>query len=97
MAVGDGVTEVAVGDRVLSSVGLGAWATHAVVRASALTPVPHGLHDTVAAALVQSYCTAWFTLTRRLTVTPGACRSGAGGRRRGGARGHRRGAAPAPR
>ncbi len=71
VALGEGVTEVAVGDRVLSSIGLGAWATHAVVRASALTPVPDGLDDAVAAALVQSYCTAWFTLTRRMAVTPG--------------------------
>jgi NADPH2:quinone reductase len=71
VAVGEGVTDVAVGDRVLSSMGLGAWASHVVVPAAALTPVPDDLDDAVAAALVQSYCTAWFTLTRRLQVNPG--------------------------
>lgn len=71
VAIGDDVTGVAVGDRVLSSMGLGAWASHVVVPASTLTPVPDGLDDAVAAALVQSYCTAWFTLTRRMQVAPG--------------------------
>ncbi len=71
VAVGDGVTGVAVGDRVLSSAGLGAWATHVVAPATALTPVPHDLDLPRAAALVQSYCTAWFALTRRTTVAAG--------------------------
>lgn len=70
-AVGPGVTEVAVGDRVLSSLGLGAYASHAVVPAGAVTRLPDGLDPTVAAALVQSYCTAWFALTRRTSVAPG--------------------------
>ncbi len=71
LEVGEGVTTVVVGDRVLSSLGLGAWTTHAVVSAAALTPVPDGLDLPRAAALVQSYCTAWFALTRRTTVSPG--------------------------
>ena len=71
LAVGEGVTTVAVGDRVLSSLGLGAWTTHAVVSAAALTPVHEGLDLARAAALVQSYCTAWFALTRRTKVSPG--------------------------
>lgn len=71
VAIGDGVTEVAVGDRVLSSMGLGAWASHVVVPAASLTRLPDALDDAVAAALVQSYCTAWFTLTRRTQVAPG--------------------------
>lgn len=70
-AVGDGVTGVAVGDRVLSSLGLGAWATLVEVAADQLTPVPEELDLATAAALVQSYCTAWFALTRRITVEPG--------------------------
>ena len=71
VAVGDGVTSVAVGDRVLSSLGLGAWTTHATVAAEALTPVPAALDLPRAAALVQSYCTAWFALTRRIRLAPG--------------------------
>ena len=69
--VGDGVTTVAVGDAVLLSLGLGAWADEVVVAADRLTAVPDGLDAAVAAALVQSYCTAWFTLTRRTSVAPG--------------------------
>ena len=69
-AVGPGVSDLAVGDRVLSSVGLGAFASHAVLRATALTRVPSELPLATAAALVQSYCTAWFTMTRRTTVRP---------------------------
>ena len=52
-AVGERVTEIKVGDQVLSSLGLGAWASHVVVAASSLTPVPTGLDLPVAAALVQ--------------------------------------------
>lgn len=69
-AVGPGVDGVELGDRVLSSVGLGAYASHVVVRALNLTRVPDELPSTTAAALVQSYCTAWFTMTRRTTVRP---------------------------
>lgn len=60
-----------VGDVVLSSLGLGAWASEVVVDVGALTKVPSGIEPTVAAALAQSYCTAWFTMTRRLSVAPG--------------------------
>ena len=70
-AVGDGVTSVAVGDRVLSSLGLGAFASHAVVGESSVVKVPDNLSDAAAAVLTQSYCTAWFALTRRVTITPG--------------------------
>jgi len=70
-AVGSEVGSVAVGDRVLSSLGLGAWATHVVVAERAITKVPSGLDLAVAAALVQSYCTAWFAMTRRSTVAAG--------------------------
>lgn len=68
VAVGDDVTTVAVGDRVLSSLGLGAWASHVDVPVDALTIVPDTLDLATAAALVQSYCTAWFALTRRTTI-----------------------------
>lgn len=69
--VGDGVTGVAPGDRVLSSLGLGAYASHVVVAADSLTPLPDQLDTPTAAALAQSYCTVWLAMTRRITVTPG--------------------------
>jgi NADPH2:quinone reductase len=71
VAVGDGVTEVAVGDRVLAMI-FGAYASHVVVPAASLTRVPDALDLDRAAGLLQSYCTMWFSLTRRTTVTAGA-------------------------
>ncbi|MEZ5183497.1 MAG: NADPH:quinone oxidoreductase family protein [Acidimicrobiales bacterium] len=71
LAVGEGVHGVAVGDRVLSSLGLGAFASHTVLPAGSVVPVPDELALPAAAALVQSYCTAWFSLTRRTTLGPG--------------------------
>lgn len=69
-AVGPGVELLQVGDRVLSSLGLGGFATHAVLPALGVTRIPDELELTTAAALVQSYCTAWFALKRRTTVRP---------------------------
>ena len=69
-AIGPGVDAVAVGDRVLSSLGLGGFASHAVLPALAVTRIPDELDLPTAAALAQSYCTAWFALKRRTTVRP---------------------------
>lgn len=70
-AVGADVDGLWPGDRVVSSVGLGAFASHVVLPALGVTRLPEGLALPTAAALGQSYCTAWFTLTRRTTVRPG--------------------------
>lgn len=70
-AVGPGVELVQVGDRVLSSLGLGGYASRAVLPALSVTRIPDELELATAAALVQSYCTAWFALKRRTTVRPG--------------------------
>lgn len=69
--VGPDVDGIAVGDRIISSLGLGAWSDEVTIPAEGTTPVPDGLDAAVAAALVQSYCTAWFTLTRRTRIAPG--------------------------
>ncbi|CAN5856131.1 NADPH:quinone oxidoreductase family protein [soil metagenome] len=71
VGVGADVAGVALGQRVLASMGLGAWSTHVVLAPSGLVPVPDDLPLTTAAALVQSYCTAWYALTRRTSVAPG--------------------------
>ncbi len=71
VGVGADVAGVALGQRVLASMGLGAWSTHVVLAPSGLVPVPDDLPLTTAAALVQSYCTAWYALTRRTSVGPG--------------------------
>jgi NADPH2:quinone reductase len=70
-AVGPGVELIQVGDRVLSSLGLGAFASHAILPEHGVTRIPDSLELRTAAALVQSYCTAWFALKRRTTVRPG--------------------------
>jgi NADPH:quinone reductase len=70
VAVGEGVEDFVVGDRVLA-MALGAYASHVVVPAAALARVPDRLDLDRAAALVQSYCTMWFSLTRRMTLEPG--------------------------
>ena len=70
VACGDGVDDHAIGDRVLAMT-FGAYASHLVLPAAALSRVPDTLSLDRAAALVQSYCTMWFSLTRRTTIEPG--------------------------
>lgn len=70
-AVGPGVAGVTTGDRVLVFCGFGGFADQVVVPAPSLVPLPEGLGFEPAAALVQSYCTMLFTLTRRTHVAPG--------------------------
>lgn len=69
--VGEGIDHLAEGDLVLSSIGLGAWSTHVALPVDAVVAVPEGIDALTAAALVQSYCTAWFALTRRTTIVAG--------------------------
>ena len=70
-AVGDGVEDVAPGDRVLTSCGLGGFAEQVVVRATQVTPLPDGLDFERAATFTQSYCTALFALRERARAVPG--------------------------
>jgi len=70
-AVGEGVTRVQVGERVMAMTGFGAFAEQVVVAASSLDSVPDALAFSQAAAFIQSYCTAWFALTRRVTLNDG--------------------------
>jgi NADPH:quinone reductase len=70
-AVGEGVTGVDVGDRVIAMTGFGGFAEQALVSVLSLVPIPERLGFGQAAALIQSYSTALFTLTRRTRVAPG--------------------------
>jgi NADPH:quinone reductase len=70
--VGDGVSSVARGSRVVgSSFDLGGYATHRVLPADAVVPLPDAVSFEVAATAVESYATMLFALTRRATVRPG--------------------------
>jgi NADPH:quinone reductase len=61
-AVGDGVTEVAPGDRVCGSAAVGAFAQRLAVPAAALWPVPAGVPLADAAAFTVAYRTAYHAL-----------------------------------
>jgi len=69
--VGEAVTGWAVGDRLLASVGLGAFAEEAVISASQAVAVPDGVDLITASTISQSYCTAWFALARRASLAAG--------------------------
>ncbi len=69
-AVGPEVDGWAIGDRVIAFCGFGGFADRAVVPALSLVRLPDNLDVETAAALVQSYATMLFTLTRRTQVAP---------------------------
>jgi NADPH2:quinone reductase len=72
LEVGAGVSSVAQGSRVVtSSFDLGGYATHRVLAADAVVPLPDAVSFEVAASAVESYATILFALTRRATVRPG--------------------------
>jgi NADPH:quinone reductase len=70
-SIGPGVSGVAVGDRVIAFTGFGGFADQVMLPALSLVPIPEAIDFGQAAALLQSYCTMLFTLTRRTTVTEG--------------------------
>jgi NADPH2:quinone reductase len=70
-SVGPGVSGVAVGDTVIGFTGFGGFADQVMLPALSLVPIPAAIDFGQAAALLQSYCTMLFTLTRRTTLTEG--------------------------
>ena len=79
-AVGEGVTEWALGDRVFVS-AQGAFATHIVARSQQLVRLPDAMDFARGASFLQVYGTAWFALKHRTTIRPGevVLVTGAGG------------------
>ncbi|MDP1821559.1 MAG: NADPH:quinone oxidoreductase family protein [Acidimicrobiales bacterium] len=71
VAVGDSVTGVEIGERVLAMPWLGGFASHVELPAASVVPVPGALSYGQAAALVQSYGTMLFAFTRRMQVQAG--------------------------
>ena len=57
-ALGEGVTNVRLGDRVIAFVGLGGFAEQAVATAKTLIPIPPGISDEVAASFTLVYGTS---------------------------------------
>ncbi len=71
VAVGPDVDGVAVGDRVLASVGLGGFASRVVVPAASAIALPEGMDAPRAATFTQSYSTSLFALRDRAHAAPG--------------------------
>jgi NADPH2:quinone reductase len=70
-AVGAAVNGVAPGDRVIAMTGFGGFADEVAVPAASVIAIPEALSYAQAAALIQSYSTALFTLTKRTSVAAG--------------------------
>ena len=72
VGVGEGVPGLPSGSRVVGcSFGLGGYASHQVLPAHAVVPLPAAVTYEVAATAVESYATMLFALTRRAAVRPG--------------------------
>jgi NADPH2:quinone reductase len=70
-AVGDGVTDIAVGDRVAYAGALGAYAEARAVPADKLVKIPEGIDFTQAAAMMLQGMTAQFLVKRTYPVKAG--------------------------
>jgi len=72
LAIGAGVTEVAVGDRVAYAGGpIGAYATERALPAERLVKIPEGIDFNTAAAMMLQGMTAQYLLRRTYNVKPG--------------------------
>lgn len=69
--VGEGVTEVAVGDRVIGSTLTGGYAEELLLPAASCLPIPQGMGDEEAAAFLMTYGTSYHALKDRAELQPG--------------------------
>src|SRR3954454_7024571 len=69
--VGEGVTEAAVGDRVLAGTEFGGHAEQVVVGEGEIVPLPDALSFEQGAAIPVNYSTAWAALVAYANVQPG--------------------------
>jgi len=70
-AVGDGVTSVKPGDRVIAFTASGAFAQQVIVPLQALMPMPPGMDFDTAAAVTLTYGTSHHAVVDRATLQPG--------------------------
>jgi NADPH2:quinone reductase len=70
-ALGAGVEQFKVGDRVIASTGYGAFAEKVKVAAGRLVPMPPGLDFETAAAFILTYGTSWHALKDRAALQKG--------------------------
>jgi len=69
--IGEGVTDLAPGDRVAYPMGPGSYAEEAVISADRLLLLPDGIEDTQAAAMMLKGITAHYLLRRTFRLEPG--------------------------
>jgi NADPH2:quinone reductase len=70
-AVGEGVTHVKVGDRVLGNTGWGGMAEELALEAGRLVKIPDAMPFDEAAAFIMTYGTSWHALKDRANLQPG--------------------------
>jgi NADPH:quinone reductase-like Zn-dependent oxidoreductase len=70
-AVGEGVSDRAVGDRVLGGTRFGGHAEQVVVPTENTVPIPEGMSFAAATAVPVNYSTAWAALVQYANVQPG--------------------------
>ncbi|HVX43508.1 MAG TPA: quinone oxidoreductase [Mycobacteriales bacterium] len=82
VAVGDGVSDFAAGDRVAWAAGSGGYAEQAVVSAESAVRIPDGVDETTAAAVMLQGLTAHYLAASTFPISPGdtaLVHAGAGG------------------
>lgn len=70
-ALGDGVTGFKLGDRVAYQGQVGAYAVERLAAAERMVPIPDGIDDRTAAAVMLKGLTAWYLLHETWAVGPG--------------------------
>src|SRR5690606_18042618 len=70
-ALGEGVTHLKVGQRVLASIGSGGMAEKAAVDARRVVPIPDAMPYDEAAAFMMTYGTSYYALKDRGELKPG--------------------------
>jgi NADPH2:quinone reductase len=70
-AVGEGVTQLQVGQNVACLSGTGGFATHVVAPAARCLPLPQGFNHADAAAFIMTYATSHHALIDRAQLKPG--------------------------
>ena len=70
-AVGEGVTHLSEGQRVIPLGVAGTWAEYVIAPAAQLIPVPDGVSDQTAAQFVVNPLTAWIMTVEELALQPG--------------------------
>ena len=70
-AIGEGVADAKLGERVIAFTGWGGFAEETLVEATKLIPIPDGMDFTTASAFVMVYGTSHYALKDRARLQPG--------------------------